>query len=133
MVNKTHSFGLGQGYGNQTLLADPSLCTLETCDLSMSSYDYIPTLAGNAIFTAIFGLLVLIHLFFGIKHKTWGYMFAIIAGLLLETIGYVCRVILNDTPFEHNLFLVSLVTLTIAPALLTAGVIILYQPYRSSS
>lgn len=122
MANKTGIITFGEGYGNETLLRNPSLCTLQTCDLSLSSYNYIPTLAGNAIFAGIFGVYIIIQLFLGIKYKTWGYMAAICAGLFLEAIGYVGRVLLNGSPFENNYFLMSLVTLTIAPAFLTASV-----------
>jgi hypothetical protein len=70
------------GYGNQTLLENPELCTLQTCDLSLASFLYIPTLPGNALYAAIFGIYLLAQLFLGIKHKTWGYMIAMIFGLV---------------------------------------------------
>ncbi len=121
-TNLTHSTGNGQGYGNQTLLDNPKLCTLQTCDLSMASFLYIPTLPGNAIFAAIFGILIIGQLFLGIKHKTWGYMIAMLMGLLLEVIGYIGRILLHNEPFNDDNFLMYLVTLTIAPALLSAAV-----------
>ncbi|KAG0646167.1 Efflux pump himE [Hyphodiscus hymeniophilus] len=121
-ANLTHSNGHGTGTGNATLLENPDLCTLQTCDLSLASFLYIPTLPGNALFAGIFGAYIIIQLFLGIKHKTWGYMIALILGLLLEVIGYVARVMLHSSPFDNNDFLMYLVTLTIAPALLTAGI-----------
>jgi hypothetical protein len=120
--NLTHSNGHGTGYGNITLLMNPELCTLETCDLSMASFLYLPTLPGNAIYAAIFGIYIVTQLFLGIKHKTWGYMVAMVLGLLLEVIGYVARIMLHNSPFDNNNFLMYLVTLTIAPALLSASV-----------
>lgn len=83
MSNLTHSYHNGTGgYGNLTLLEDPSLCTFQTCDLSMSSFDYIPTLA-NAFYAAVFALYIIAQLFLGIKHKTWGYMVATVLGMVL--------------------------------------------------
>lgn len=82
MANLTHSTGHGTGYGNITLLNNPELCTLQTCDLSMSSFLYLPTLPGNAVYAAIFGLLLIGQIFLGIKYKTWGYMVAMIFGLV---------------------------------------------------
>jgi len=41
---------------------------------------------------------------------------------VLEIIGYVGRVMLHSSPFNNNDFLMYLVTLTIAPALLTAAI-----------
>ena len=81
-TNLTHSYGLGTGYGNATLLADPSLCTLQTCDLSMASFLYLPTVAGNALYAGIFGAYIIGQLYFGIKYKIWGYMVPMIIGLV---------------------------------------------------
>jgi len=82
MSNLTHSNGDGTGSGNVTLLNNPNLCTLQTCDLSLASFLYIPTLPGNALYAGIFGVLVFAQLFLGIKYKTWGYMTAMILGLV---------------------------------------------------
>lgn len=123
MSNKTSSTGgHGQGTGNITLLLDPELCTIETCELNMSSFLYIPSLPGNAIMAAIFGILLVGQLGLGIKHKTWGYMVAMVMGFLLEIIGYSGRIILHNNPFSEAGFLQYLVTMTIAPAFLTAAI-----------
>lgn len=141
MSNLTHSFGNGTGTGNQTLLENPKLCTLDTCDLTLASFLYIPTLPGNAIYAGIFGALTIGQLYLGIRYKTWGYMVAMIFGLvrryyvdsnflslltfhpqLLEIIGYVARVMLHESPFDDDYFLMYLITLTIAPAFLSAAV-----------
>jgi hypothetical protein len=61
-------------------------------------------------------------LYLGIKNKVWGYMTAMTLGLVLEIIGYAARVMLHNSPFNNNDFLMSLVCLTIAPALLSASV-----------
>jgi hypothetical protein len=87
MSNLTHSTGHGTGYGNITLLENPYLCTLQTCDLSLSSFLYRPTLAGNALFAGIFGVLLVGQVWLGIKHKTWGYMIAMILGLVRISIS----------------------------------------------
>lgn len=70
MSNLTHSDGYGTGTGNATFLADPSLCTLQTCDLSMASFLYLPTVAGNALYAGIFGVMFIGQLYLGIRHKT---------------------------------------------------------------
>ena len=113
MSNLTHSFGYGQGYGNATLLANPDLCTLQTCDLSLASFLYLPTVAGNALFAALFGICLVGQLYLGIRYRTWGYMATIVSGLLLEIIGYVARVMLHSSPFDNNDFLMYLICLTI--------------------
>lgn len=41
---------------------------------------------------------------------------------VLEVIGYAARVMIHDSPFDNNDFLMYLITLTIAPAFLTAAI-----------
>ncbi|KAL4736085.1 RTA1 like protein-domain-containing protein [Aspergillus similis] len=107
---------------NQTLLEDPSLCTLDTCPLSMASFEYIPKLWAQILFMAVFGLAFLVHLFLGIRYKTYTFMVAMALGLAGEVVGYGGRVSLHDNPFNDDAFLQYLVSLTIAPAFLTAAI-----------
>jgi hypothetical protein len=107
--------------GNLTLLLNPELCTLDTCDLTLANFMYLPTVAGNAIFAGLFAAFIIAQLFLGIKHKTWGFMAALCLGMILECVGYIARILIHNNPFEGNNFLIYLVLLTIAPAFLTAG------------
>ncbi|KAL4744414.1 hypothetical protein BDW72DRAFT_188584 [Aspergillus terricola var. indicus] len=107
---------------NQTLLEDPSLCTLDTCPLSMASFEYIPKLWAQILFMALFGLAFFVHLFLGIRYKTYTFMVAMVLGLAGEVVGYGGRVSLHDNPFNDDAFLQYLVSLTIAPAFLTAAI-----------
>ncbi|OAA59535.1 RTA-like protein [Niveomyces insectorum RCEF 264] len=106
---------------NSCLLIDTANCTVETCPLSCAQVDYLPTLAGNAVYAAAFGLLLLAQLALGIKYKTWGFMVGMICGLLLEVVGYVGRIMLHNNPFDFNNFIIYLVPLTIGPAFLTGA------------
>ncbi|KAH6880619.1 putative RTA1 domain protein [Thelonectria olida] len=101
-------------------------CTLDTCPLSQAIITYQPKIAGNAVFAAIFGVLLLVQLGLGIRHKTWSYLFAMIFGLVLEIVGYVGRIQLHDDPFNFNFFIEYLVCLTIGPAFLTAAIYITF-------
>lgn len=76
------------GYGNETLFLHPGLCTLKTCDLSLAQLLYIPTLGGNALYTAIFAVYLLAQIVLGVKHRTWGYMAAMFFGLVRTLIRY---------------------------------------------
>jgi len=51
----------------------------------MSSFEYLPSLPGNALYAGILGVYILTQLFLGFKHKTWGYMGAMILGLVSAT------------------------------------------------
>ncbi|KFY72777.1 hypothetical protein V499_07112 [Pseudogymnoascus sp. VKM F-103] len=107
---------------NGTILDDAEQCTIETCSLAYANFEYIPNLAGNIIFLAIFGVLIVPQIFFGVKYKTWGYMAGMLGGLLLEIVGYVGRVQMHYNPFTFNPFLEYLICLTIGPAFLTASI-----------
>lgn len=81
MSNLTGIYANGTKHGNSTLLLRHRLCTLETCDLSLASFLYIPTLPGNAVYAGVFAALLFGQLYLNIRHKSWGYMVAMIAGL----------------------------------------------------
>ncbi|PVH71669.1 RTA1-domain-containing protein [Cadophora sp. DSE1049] len=124
--------------GNITLILNPELCTLRTCDLSLGQLEYLPSVWGNAIFVGIFGLLIAIQLYLGIKYKTWGFMTGLILGTVLETVGYVVRILLHYSIFDKDYFILYLIFLTIAPAFISAGIyiclsriVMLYAPQLS--
>lgn len=79
-------------------------CTISICPLSVAQVDYIPTLAGNAIFLAAFGVLLLLHTFLGIRYRTWGVLVGMFGGLLLEVLGYVGRIQMHYNPFRYDAF-----------------------------
>ncbi|KAG4438497.1 hypothetical protein IFR05_006020 [Cadophora sp. M221] len=133
MSNRTSIHG-----GNITLILNNELCTLETCDLSLGQLEYLPSVWGNSVFIGIFGLLITAHLWLGIKHKTWGFMVGLLLGTVLETVGYVVRVLMHYSIFNKDLFIMYLIFLTIAPAFISAGIyiclsriIMLYGPSLS--
>lgn len=104
---------------------DPKLCTIETCSVEeYGQIDYIPTLPGNAAYLGIFVITFFAQTWLGVKHKTWGYMIAMQAGIALEILGYVGRLMLHDNIFSKNSFIIYLIGLTIGPAFLTAAIYI---------
>jgi hypothetical protein len=111
-------------YGNLTLLENQKSCNLTTCDLTLASFDYRPSLGGNALYAAIFGVYLILNIYLGFRHKTWGYMAAMFFGLVGEIIGYIARILLYQNPFDPsgNNFLIYIVCLTISPAFLSAAI-----------
>ncbi|KAF4230990.1 hypothetical protein CNMCM6805_000513 [Aspergillus fumigatiaffinis] len=104
---------------------DPSdYCTLDTCPLSLANFNYVPNLAGNLLYLALFGTMLVANLGLGIYYRTWGYLVGMIGGLALEVIGYVGRVQLHYNPFPFDPFLEYLICLTIGPAFLSAAIYI---------
>lgn len=80
-------------------------CTLDLCPIELANFTYVPTLAGNATYLAIFAALLPFQLFFGIRYRTWGFLVGMFGGLVLEIIGYVGRVQLHFNPFPFDPFL----------------------------
>jgi len=98
-------------------------CTLDTCPLDLSYWDYRPSLAANSLFLAIFGLSLLLFIIQGAwSRKFLGFTIAMVSGCILEVLGYAGRIWSYYDPFEENGFLIQIVCLTIAPAFLAAGI-----------
>ncbi|CAF9943749.1 MAG: hypothetical protein ALECFALPRED_001191 [Alectoria fallacina] len=112
---------------NSTLYNEPWLCTVQTCPLSWAQVQYDPSLAGNAFYLAMFSLVLVVQLFFGIRYRTWSFLGAIFGGEVLEMIGYIARVQMHYNPFLSNPFLMYLIVLTIAPCFLSAGIYLCFS------
>lgn len=114
--------GLPPGF-NTTLLNEPWLCTYATCPVSIfGQLRYVPSLAGNAFYLAIFALGLLAQIGLGIRYRTWGYLVAMVGGAGLEIVGYTARIELHIDDYNRNYFIIYLVGLTIGPALFSAAI-----------
>lgn len=107
----------------QFIVFGPSAnCTLELCPVEWSVYGYRPSIAANATFLALFATAMLVHIYLGIRWKTWWFMIFMILGCLLEIGGYVARIIMNDNPFIFIAFIIQIVCITCAPIFYTASI-----------
>jgi len=68
------------------------------CPVENTIYGYYPSLPLNAFFIAIFSLCALLHVFLGIRAKTWFFAYAVTAGCIGEAIGYGGRIIMHSNP-----------------------------------
>ncbi len=89
--------------------ADIEGCTLGTCPLDEGYVTYVPSLAGNALFLAIFSIFLFIHLFLAFRYRTLGFGISFFAGIVLEIIGYVGRIQMHFNPFSRDAFLIYLI------------------------
>ncbi len=80
-------------------------CTLDTCPISDATVDYDPTLVGNALYLALFGLIIVVQFLQMLRWKTWSYSLCMMSGCVLEVVGYVGRVQMHFNPFAPNPFL----------------------------
>ncbi|OOQ83630.1 RTA1 domain protein [Penicillium brasilianum] len=97
-------------------------CTLATCPIDLAYINYQPNIPANVLFLVIFGLLLAAQIALGTWCRTWTYMGAMTAGLILEILGYIGRVMMHSNPFDFNAFLLYLICLTLAPAFFTAAI-----------
>jgi len=70
------------------------------CPVEDTIYGYAPNLGLNAFFIAMFALFALAQTFFGTKHKTFFFAYAITMGCIGEAIGYGGRVIMHSNPVD---------------------------------
>ncbi|ODV61107.1 RTA1 domain-containing protein [Ascoidea rubescens DSM 1968] len=85
------------------------------------SHGMIPSFGGNLSFAIVMGILFITHAVFGVFYKQFYFGIAFFIGCLLEVIGYIARTLSNNDPTNDDLFLIQIVTLTIAPAFIMAG------------
>ena len=91
---------------NATVLANPDVyCTLTTCPLSLAHLSYLPSLPGNALYAALFSLLLVAQIGLGIRYRIWGFLCGMLGGIILEMLGYVFRIMMHSNPFTQGPFL----------------------------
>ncbi|KAL3473687.1 RTA1 like protein-domain-containing protein [Aspergillus californicus] len=103
---------------------DPESCTLATCSLEDAYIHYQPTIAGNSVYAALFGILLIAQIIQFPLYRMWGFSGSMIAGLVLEVLGYAARILFHDDPFSFDYFLMqvpNLICLSIAPVFFCAA------------
>jgi RTA1 like protein len=104
-------------------IIDRTNCTIDTCPLDTSYYFYRISLSANATFAALFGISLLGFLFTYIfTRRAFAFSFAMLAGVILEVIGYAGRIMSWQNQWSQNGFLIQIVCLTIAPAFMAGGI-----------
>src|ERR1700753_1757241 len=84
-------------------LANAWDCTLKTCPLVEIGAIYVPTLIPNALYLAIFALLLVFHFVQSLRYKTWDIFGTMVTGLLLEIAGYAGRVRMYFEPSSKKM------------------------------
>ncbi|KAK0655917.1 RTA1 like protein-domain-containing protein [Cercophora newfieldiana] len=86
-------------------------------------YWYDVSLAANATFVALFGISLLGFIgVYAATRRGLAFSFALIAGVILEILGYAGRIMSWQNRWDENGFLMQICCLTIAPAFLAGGV-----------
>ncbi|WZH42071.1 RTA1 like protein-domain-containing protein [Fusarium acuminatum] len=87
-------------------------------------------MGGNVFYAVIFGLCTLAQTYFLIRYwRRWkGYTILVLLGSLIETGGYVGRILMSKNPFDGGATSIQFVLLMVAPSFLAAA---LYMTLRS--
>lgn len=114
------NYSISPGYTNPSNLVN---CTIETCSIYTSFYNYRIDLVPNAVFLALFGLAIpfFYGVFFYTKRGFW-FMTAMQLGLASEVVGYIGRILSYNNQWDLNGFLINNICLTLGPAFLSAGI-----------
>lgn len=114
---------------------DNSLCTIDTCPIDESFYEYRPSLAMNSVMIALFAISLLANAVQGVAYRTWTFAIAMVLGNICEftvvwmiyqkrnvlmafaaeVIGYIGRVFSYKDPFAMNPVLLLILS-TIFPS-----------------
>ncbi|KAI0137926.1 RTA1-domain-containing protein [Hypoxylon sp. NC0597] len=100
-------------------------CASSNCSRVFLTHE--PSLAGNVVFLALFAVLIPFTLALGIKYKSSIFATAVAAGLALEVVGYVGRVLLNNDPIDRSDFILFLIGTILGPTLI-CGAVFLIMP-----
>lgn len=85
-----------------------SNCTLDLCPIEASVYSYRPSLQANIVFVALYSIAGLLHAYLGFRWRQWFFTGCIIAGCIIEIVGYVGRVLMYGNPFDFTAFLMQI-------------------------
>ena len=77
-------------------------CTLALCPVTLSVYEYRPSIAANAVLLALFGLALVLHTVLGFRWRTHVFSISMVCGCLSEIIGYAGRIMLWRNPFSFT-------------------------------
>lgn len=83
-------------------------CTLDTCPIEWSIYQYRPDLAANITLLALFGVIGAVHVVLGWRWKSWGFMIGMLLGSISEIVGYAGRILFYYDPFSFNAFMIQI-------------------------
>ncbi|KZZ95397.1 RTA-like protein [Moelleriella libera RCEF 2490] len=99
-------------------------CTVvsDACPVEGTVLGYYPNLGSGIFFTVAFGIFLVAAVVLGVWKKTWTYTAAITVGLVLETAGYVGRILLNANPWNSSAFQLQICTIILAPTFICVSI-----------
>jgi len=97
-------------------------CTTETCPVEGGYVSYKPSVGGNAFFLAAFATLVPVVVGLGLRFRTLAFSAVMVAGILLEVLGFLGRLLLKGNRARQEYFILYLIGTVVGPSLFAQGV-----------
>ncbi|KAK8086512.1 hypothetical protein PG994_001486 [Apiospora phragmitis] len=97
-------------------------CTLDLCPVEMTVYGYRPSLAANITFLCLYLLSAAIHIYLGVRRKTWFFMGCMVVGACNAVTGYAARIALYHNPFNFTAFIIQIICITSGPVYYSAAI-----------
>jgi hypothetical protein len=97
------------------------------CPVEFTIYGDYLSKGASAFFAVAFTLLLIVQVFQGFRARTWSYMIWLGIGTGFEIIGHLARFGLAKDPWEKNYFLISYLTLLLAPTLVAAAISVTFK------
>ncbi|KAI9711516.1 MAG: hypothetical protein M1820_002080 [Bogoriella megaspora] len=94
---------------------EPPQCTVEASILG-----YLPNIGVNAFFAVALAIIGIVSMSLSVRWKTWSFGIVVFLGCLLETIGYIGRILTHQNPFGGG-FQIQIILIIVAPSFLSAG------------
>ncbi|KAI9687033.1 MAG: hypothetical protein M1822_002443 [Bathelium mastoideum] len=101
--------------------ASPSSCA-PYAPFPANSYDYLPSLAAGLIFTILFSLSLLLHLWKAVHYPRLWFLFLFVCGALGETLGWAGRLAAHWCSYGSTLFTFQFAVLILSPAFTQAAI-----------
>jgi len=79
-------------------------------------------MGGNTLYTALFGLCLILQLILGTWRRTWTYLAVVSIGCFGECVGYIGRLLMHNNPWSQTGFKTQICCLVLAPSFLAAGI-----------
>lgn len=108
MAGQDYRNSTGPPPDNLTVWGSDNECTLDTCPIDWTLYQYRPSLPANSALLAAFSLLFIIQVYLGIRWRSWGFMTGMLLGCACEVVGYAGRILLWDDPFSYDAFMMQI-------------------------
>lgn len=105
-----------------TLVIWNSTMELQDLEKGFNLYQMEMSFVANLVFAVVFGLLFVLYAGIGIWKKHGYFTVCVAVGMALEVAGYTARIVLIGRYLEKLPFLCQIISLTLAPAFIMAGV-----------